>query len=38
MIDRRISTGGTATQTVKKAIKAAGQKLKRSTDESRKAR
>jgi hypothetical protein len=29
MIDRRISTGGTATQTVKKAIKAAEQKLKR---------
>jgi argininosuccinate lyase len=32
MIDRRISTGGTATQTVKKAIKAAEQKLKTSTD------
>ena len=32
MIDRRISTGGTATQTVKKAIKAAEQKLKKSAD------
>ena len=38
MIDRRISAGGTATQTVKKAIKAAEQRLKRSTDESRKAK
>jgi argininosuccinate lyase len=38
MIDRRNSIGGTATQTVKKAIKAAEQKLKRSTDGKRKAR
>ena len=38
MIDRRISTGGTATQTVKKAIKAAEQKLKRSADGRRKVR
>jgi argininosuccinate lyase len=38
MIDRRISTGGTATQTVKKAIKAAERKLKRSADGERKVR
>jgi argininosuccinate lyase len=38
MIDRRISTGGTATQTVKKAIKAAEQKMKRSADGKHKAR
>jgi argininosuccinate lyase len=31
MIDRRTSIGGTATQTVKTAIKAAEQKLKKST-------
>ena len=38
MIDRRTSIGGTATQTVKTAIKAAEQKLKRSADGKRKAK
>ena len=38
MIDRRASIGGTATQTVKKAIKAAEQKLKRSAGGNRNTR